>query len=47
VSGMEPEEIPANRREAFPCPNCDDGNIIESDGVWQCDKCDWTPGVDA
>jgi len=41
-----PEDMPEDRQESYPCPNCPDGNITKDPkqgNMWQCDSCDWMP----
>jgi ribosomal protein L37AE/L43A len=44
---MSFDEIPENKREEYPCPQCDEGNIfLNEDGTaWECDSCDFYRGV--
>ena len=37
-----PEDIPEDRAESFPCPECEDGNVTQNkSGQWECDSCDF------
>jgi len=39
---MSFDEIPENKHNSAPCPNCANGNAIEDkQGNWSCDTCDW------
>ena len=39
---MSFDEIPENKSEGYPCPECAQGSVtIDSDGCWSCDKCDF------
>lgn len=39
---MSFDEIPENKTNSAPCPNCVNGNAIEDkQGNWRCDTCDW------
>lgn len=40
---MSFEDIPEDKEESYPCPNCENGNVTldESNGVWRCDICDY------
>lgn len=39
---MSFDEIPENKTNSAPCPNCVNGNAIEDkQGNWSCDTCDW------
>jgi ribosomal protein L37AE/L43A len=38
-----PEDNPADARQSFPCEHCD-GDVMEINGNWECNKCGRTPG---
>ena len=39
---MSFDEIPENKHNSAPCPNCENGNAVEDkQGNWSCDTCDW------
>ena len=38
---MGPEDIPEDREELYQCLNCEKGNIVKREDLWQCDTCDW------
>ena len=39
---MSFDDIPEDKQNMQPCPNCADGNAIEDKhGNWHCDTCDW------
>jgi len=35
------DSIPEDREESFPCPQCNDGNVVLRDDEYECDKCDF------
>ena len=40
---MSFDEIPENKKESYPCPECQDGNVTsDSMGEWECDRCDFS-----
>ena len=39
------EDIPEEKEESYPCPNCPNGNVSRWEGGWQCDTCDWMPAL--
>ena len=39
---MSFDEIPENKVETYPCPNCEGGVTKQSDGSWECDNCEWS-----
>jgi ribosomal protein L37AE/L43A len=42
------DDIPEDYRPSYPCPNCEGGNVTESDshkGCWECDTCGWSHPV--
>ena len=39
---MSFEDIPEDREESYPCPQCKNGNIHKNhEGEWECDYCEW------
>jgi ribosomal protein L37AE/L43A len=39
-----PEDIPEDREESFPCPECALGSVEkDKDGLWGCDSCTFVP----
>ena len=39
---MSFDDIPEDKANSQPCPNCKDGNAVENkQGDWHCDTCDW------
>lgn len=40
-----PEGIPEDRQESYQCPECE-GDLMVIDGIWQCNRCGWTPEAD-
>ena len=39
------DDIPEDYRPSYPCENCGEGNITESEyypGCWECDTCGWS-----
>ena len=41
-----PEDNPADAIKCFPCKYCEDGDVMEIDGNWECNRCGKTPGDD-
>jgi ribosomal protein L37AE/L43A len=38
-----PEDIPEDRYESYPCPECINGSVSkEKDGSWSCNSCDFS-----
>lgn len=36
------DDIPEDKEESYPCPKCEVGNVIlNENGSWECDACDW------
>lgn len=35
------DEIPENKAESYPCPECDRGNVTIQNENWECDSCQW------
>ncbi len=37
------EEIPEDKQEAYPCPECEKGSVYinQVQEVWECDHCEW------
>ena len=45
---MSFDDIPEDYKPSYPCENCGEGNITESEeykGCWECDTCGWTHPV--
>lgn len=39
---MNFDDIPEDKEESYPCPKCEVGNVIlNENGSWECDACDW------
>jgi len=39
---MSFDTIPEDKKEAFPCPSCEQGNATKDDKHnWSCDTCEW------
>ncbi len=40
---MSFEDIPEDKKESYPCPNCEGGNVSpnENNILWECDICDF------
>lgn len=35
------DDIPEDKHESYPCPDCE-GNIVQNkEGFWHCDSCAW------
>ena len=42
---MSFDDIPEDYKPSYPCENCGEGNITESEdykGCWECDTCGWS-----
>ena len=42
------DDIPEDHKPSYPCENCGEGNITESEdykGCWECDTCGWSRPV--
>ena len=40
---MSFEDIPEDKEESYPCPNCERGKVTlsEYNSTWECDACNW------
>lgn len=40
---MIPESIPEDKKQSFPCPDCDNGSVSKNEeDFWECDSCNFS-----
>ena len=44
---MNPEDIPEDVIEGYPCPICESGSVTKVGGMWQCDSCNFNSMMEA